>query len=84
MTLDGITIKLAKLLAEGDDSALATYINRQAEDITRRGEKLSDYYLVRTDGSFTYDGGDTVKASIVYGLVHASKMKKIEWPEDEL
>lgn len=79
--VDLVTSEIAKGAIKLDDSAVAAYIQETAKFITDRGDKLTDYVLVRESGQFEVAGND-VRSSVVYKIVRANSVIKVMNPED--
>lgn len=82
-TLSDAASLIAKKSAAVDDSAITEYIRKQCEEVISRGEKLSDYYLVRQSGNMTYDGGNTIKSGVYYGLKHKDDVQIVAYEDED-
>lgn len=66
--------KLAKKMADIEDSAVSTYIRAQIAYLERKGEDLTEYELVRMDGGYGLDDteemrdGVKLKVNVIYKL----------------
>ena len=74
---DAVKLLTEKTLST-EDAAVTEYIRTLAAEITKRGEKLTDYYLIRESGQMSFDGGTTTKVGVFYGLKHKSEVFKID------
>jgi hypothetical protein len=81
-TLQDASNLLARQSAKIEDSAVSEYIRQLATYLTRKGENLADYYLVREFGNLTLDEGMTVTQGVYYGLKHKDQVKIVEFPDE--
>lgn len=81
-TLADASKLLAKQADQIEDSAISLYLRELIDYLKAKGENLEDYYLVRENGTMTFDDGHTFKQGVYYGLKHKDSIKKVESRDD--
>lgn len=73
---------LGRKAADLEDGAAYAYITAQAEALLDRGEDLTEYVLIRSEGNYEIEGSKFI-GKVRYGLLHKSKVIDVRLGADE-